>query len=158
MGASSNRHGLASGESRDPIGFAVAGLQKLAQNDIIDRLGLRKQTEQLVFTATRNGFKTATAASRGFGKVSRKSAPGTRPAAAGRSGLFDLTPTEDEQMLVDVVTDYATEVLRPAASAANETCVAPPEVLAASLEIGLPILGVPESLGGISEELSLIHI
>ncbi|UUZ59173.1 acyl-CoA dehydrogenase family protein [Nocardioides sp. B-3] len=154
MGASGNRHGLASGESRDAIGYAIAGLHKLAQNDIIDRLGLRKQTEQLVFTATRNGFKTATAASRQFGKVSRKSGPGTRPAAAGRSGLFDLTPTEDEQMLVDVVTDYATEVLRPAASDANETCVAPAEVLAASPEIGLPILGVPEALGGISEERS----
>lgn len=153
-GASGNRHGLASGESRDPIGLAVAGLNKLAQSDFIDRVGLRRQTEQLVFTATRNGFRTVTAASRQFGKVSRKSGPGTRPAAAGRSGLFDLTPTEDEQMLVDVVTDYATEVLRPAASAANETCVAPAEVLAAGLEIGLPILGVPESLGGISEERS----
>lgn len=153
-GASGNRHGLASGESRDPIGLAVAGLNKLAQSDFIDRVGLRRQTEQLVFTATRNGFRTVTAASRQFGKVSRKSGPGTRPAAAGRSGLFDLTPTEDEQMLVDVVTDYATEVLRPAASAANETCVAPAEVLAAGLEIGLPILGVPEALGGISEERS----
>ena len=153
-GASSNRHGLASDESRDPIGFAVAGLNRLAQSDLIDRVGLRRQTERLVFNATRNGFRTVTAASRRFGKVSRRSGPGTRPAAAGRSGVFDLTPTEDEQMLVDVVSDYATEVLRPAASAANETCVAPPEVLAASLEIGLPILGVPESLGGISEERS----
>ncbi|EON24066.1 MULTISPECIES: acyl-CoA dehydrogenase family protein [Nocardioides] len=153
-GASSSRHGLASGESRDAIGYAIAGLQKLAQNELIDRLGLRKQTEQLVFTATRNGFKTATVAGRQFGKVQRKSGPGKRPATANRSGLFDLTPTEDEQMLVDVVTDYATEVLRPAAAEANETCVAPAEVLAASLEIGLPILGVPEELGGITEERS----
>ena len=48
-------------------------------------------------------------------------------------------------MLVDVVTEYASEVLRPAASEANEACVAPPEdLLKAGLEIGLPILGVPE--------------
>ena len=34
-GASSSRDGLASGESRDPIGFAVAGLNRLAQSDFI---------------------------------------------------------------------------------------------------------------------------
>ena len=57
-------------------------------------------------------------------------------------------------MLVDVVTEFAEEVVRPAAAEANETCAAPQELLEASLEIGLPILGVPESLGGISEERS----
>ena len=76
------------------------------------------------------------------------------PAAAARAGVFDLTPTEDEQMLVDVVTEFAAEVVRPAAAEADETCAAPEELLAASLEIGLPILGVPEALGGISEERS----
>jgi alkylation response protein AidB-like acyl-CoA dehydrogenase len=57
-------------------------------------------------------------------------------------------------MLVDVVTEYADEVLRPAATEADEACEAPEAVLKASLEIGLPILGVPEALGGISEERS----
>ena len=76
------------------------------------------------------------------------------PCRRRTSGVFDLTPTEDEQMLVDVVTEYADEVLRPAAAEANETCEAPDAVLKAGLEIGLPILGVPEALGGISEERS----
>ena len=57
-------------------------------------------------------------------------------------------------MLVDVVTEFAAEVVRPAAAEANEACAAPEDLLKASLEIGLPILGVPEALGGISEERS----
>ena len=57
-------------------------------------------------------------------------------------------------MLVDVVTEFATEVVRPAAAEADEACAAPEELLEASLEIGLPILGLPESLGGVSEERS----
>ena len=57
-------------------------------------------------------------------------------------------------MLVDVVTDFADEVVRPAASEADDACAAPEAVLKATLEIGLPVLGVPESLGGISEERS----
>ena len=35
------RHGLSSQESRDPIGFAVAALNRVAQSDLIDRIGLR---------------------------------------------------------------------------------------------------------------------
>jgi alkylation response protein AidB-like acyl-CoA dehydrogenase len=53
-----------------------------------------------------------------------------------------------------VVGELATEVVRPAAAAADEACAAPAEVLAAGQEIGLPILGIPEALGGISEERS----
>jgi alkylation response protein AidB-like acyl-CoA dehydrogenase len=148
------KHGLTSRESRDPIGYAVAALSRLAQSDVLDRVGLRKQTEQVVFTTTRSGFRTITAASRTFAKAGRKGAPGVRPGAAPRSGVFDLTPTEDEQMLVDVVTELATEVLRPAAADADEACAAPAEVLKAGVEVGLPILGVPEALGGISDERS----
>ena len=147
------RHGLASAEQRDPIGYAVAALNKLAQSDLLDRVGLRKQAEQVVFTTTREGFRTVTAASRTFAKASGKG-PGTRAPAAKRTGVFDLTPTEDEQMLVDAVTEYAEEVVRPAAAEADEACSTPDTVLKAGLELGLPILGVPETLGGISEERS----
>jgi alkylation response protein AidB-like acyl-CoA dehydrogenase len=148
------RHGLSSKESRDPIGYAVAALNRVAQSDLIDRIGLRRQTEQAVFTVTRNGFRTMTTANRAFARAGSKGKPGVRVPAAASRGVFDLTPTEDEQMLVDVVGEFATEVVRPAAADANETCEAPEALLKASLEIGLPILGVPESLGGISEERS----
>jgi alkylation response protein AidB-like acyl-CoA dehydrogenase len=148
------RFGLASTESRDPIGMAVAALNRVAQSDLIDRIGLRKQTEQAVFTVTRSGFKTITAASRTFARTGRRGKAGVRAKATEPRGVFDLTPTEDEQMLVDVVTELATEVVRPAAAAADEQCAAPADVVDAGREIGLPILGVPESLGGISEERS----
>jgi alkylation response protein AidB-like acyl-CoA dehydrogenase len=148
------KHGLSSKESRDPIGYAVAALSRLAQSDVLDRVGLRKQAEQTVFTVTRSGFRTMTTASRQFARAGKRGKPGTRPADAPRSGVFDLTPSEDEQMLVDVVTELADEVLRPAAAEADEACAAPEAVLKAGLEIGLPILGIPEALGGISEERS----
>ncbi len=148
------RHGVASSETRDPIGYLVAGLSRLAQTDLLDRLGLRKQAEQAVFTVTRGGFGTVTKANRTFKRSGSRSKAGVRPPAAKPSNQFDLTPTEDEHMLVDVVTEFATELVRPAAAAADEKCVAPQELLDAGLEIGLPILGLPESLGGVSEERS----
>ena len=43
-------------------------------------------------------------------------------------------------------------MVRPAAADADAACATPEDVLKAGNEIGLPILGVPESLGGLSEE------
>lgn len=148
------KHGVPSSESRDPIGYLVAGLNRLAQTDLLDKVKLRKPAEQAVFSVTRTGFKTMTQASRTFAKAGTKGQPGARPTSAAASGVFDLTPGDDEQMLVEVVTDFADEVVRPAAAEADHACAAPDELLKASLEIGLPILGIPESLGGVSEERS----
>jgi alkylation response protein AidB-like acyl-CoA dehydrogenase len=148
------RHGVTSAESRDPIGFAVAMLNKLAQAEALDRFGLRKPTQRVVFEATRTGFRTAGNLNRAFACRGKQDGTPARVPSAASKGLFDLTPTEDEQMLVDVVTDFATEVVRPAAAEANEACRAPDELLKSSLEIGLPILGVPEELEGISTERS----
>ncbi|WP_114423212.1 acyl-CoA dehydrogenase family protein [Nocardioides houyundeii] len=152
---SRGKHGLASWETRAPIGYAVAALNRLAQSDLLDRVGLRRTTEQAVYTATRSGFQVAAAAGRTFARRGKKQ-DGVRVATARPGEVFDLTPTEDEQMLVDVVRELAAEVLRPAAGESNETCAAPEEVLRSSLEIGLPTLGVPEALGGIFEERSAV--
>ncbi len=149
------KHGVPSTESRDPIGYLVAGLTRLAQTDLLDKVRLRKPAEQAVFSVTRTGFKTMTNASRTFAKAGKKGQSGARPAAASvPRGVFDLTPSEDEQMLVDVVTEFADEVVRPAAFEADKACAAPDDLLKSSLEIGLPILGLPEELGGVSEERS----
>lgn len=147
------RHGLSSRESRDAIGLAVAAVNRLAQSELLDRVGLRKQAEQAVYTTTRSGFRVATAAGRTFARAGRRTA-GTRPASAESRGVFDLTPTEDEEMLLEVVRELAEEVLRPAASAADAACAPPTEVVTAAEEVGLPVLGVPEQLGGIMEERS----
>jgi alkylation response protein AidB-like acyl-CoA dehydrogenase len=147
------RHGLSDNEKRDPIGLAVAALNKLASSDLIDRLGMRKASEQTVYRVTSAGFRTAGNVGRTFARAGRAT-QGNRVPSAKNTGLFDLTPGEDEQMLADVVAEFAQEVVRPAASEANEECAAPDALLKASLEIGLPILGVPEELGGIATERS----
>lgn len=149
------RHGLSSRETRAPLGYAMAALNRIAQSDLVDRLGVRKQTEQAVFSVTRSGFKVAVGAGRRFAR-SGSSAPGQRASAATGSGTFDLTPTEDQQMLVDVCTELAEEILRPAAAQADQDAAAPAEVLAAASEVGLSLLGVPEALGGIAEERSAV--
>jgi alkylation response protein AidB-like acyl-CoA dehydrogenase len=150
------RHGIARGETRDPIGYAVAALSRLARSDLLDRVGMRKQAEQAVFTITRGGFRTATTAGRAFARAGDRRKPGARATPTQARGVFDLTPTDDERTLVDVVAELATEVLRPAAAQADAACAAPTEVLDAARELGLPLLGVPEPLGGVFEERAVM--
>ncbi len=149
-----SRHGVTSTDTRDPIGVAVAFLNRLASTGALDRFGLRKPAERVVFEATRSGFRTAGNLNRAFARAGGKGGTPARVPTAAGTGTFDLTPTDDEQMLVDVVTELATEMVRPAAAEANEACRAPDDLLKAGLEIGLPLLAVPEDLGGISTERS----
>jgi alkylation response protein AidB-like acyl-CoA dehydrogenase len=139
---------------RDPLGMGVAAINKLAGARALDRFGLRKQTERVVFEATKTGFRTLGAISRGFpvGPAARKK-PARLPAAHS-TGRFDLTPTEDQQMMVGVVSEFAGEVLRPAAAEANEACATPGNILSQSNELGLTLIEVPEDLGGIVSERS----
>ena len=147
------RFGLSDDETRDPIGLAVLALNKIASSDLLDSLGLRKASESAVYRVTGAGFRTAGTVGRTFARAGKR-AQGNRVPSAKNTGLFDLEPGEDEQMLADVVGEFAEEVVRPAASSANEECAAPEDLLKATLEIGLPILGVPEELGGIATERS----
>jgi len=153
------RHGLTAGERTDPIGYAVAFLNRLARTSALDSFGpfgwdLRKPTERVVFEATRTGFRTLGAVNRRFARRRGSTGAPARVPSAASADTFDLTPTEDEQMLVDVVREYAAEVVRPAAADSDAAAQAPDAVLSSSLEIGLPILGVPEELGGVSAERS----
>ena len=138
---------------RDAIGIGVAWLNRLAKSRAIDRFGLRKQTERVVFEATKTGFRTAGALTRRFAAASKLAAPSRLPAARG-TGKFDLTPTEDQQMVVEVVREFAAEVLRPAAATADTACVTDDSVLSSSADLGLSLIEVPEELGGIVTERS----
>ena len=133
--------------------MGVAMLNRLAKSKTLDRFGLRKQTERVVFEATKSGFRTAGAISRNFAAVSKRAKPARLPAAKG-SGRFDLTPTEDQRMVTEVVSEFGAEVLRPAAAEADTACVTDPKVLAQSAELGLSLIEVPEELGGIVTERS----
>ena len=138
---------------KDPMGIGLAVLNRIASSPTIDRLGLRKQSEKAVYHGTRAGFQAAGAAARTFKKVKGSGKP-ARLSSTGDSGVFDLTPTEDQQMIVGVVSEFADEVLRPGAEAAEKTDDTPKEVLAQTTEFGLSLLNVPEALGGLSEERS----
>jgi alkylation response protein AidB-like acyl-CoA dehydrogenase len=138
---------------RDVLSTAIALLNQLAGARILDRLGLRKQVQGAVFEATRTGFRAAAGASRTFQAARQLGKPARLPSGDER-GLLDLTPTDDQRMITEAVGEFATEQLRPRAAEADDACTAPAEVFERAAELGIPLLGVPESLGGVATERS----
>lgn len=151
---------MAARRERDPMSVGLALLNQLAGNRLLDRLGLRAPVQKAVYKATRTGFRTAAAANRTFAAANRTvqaGGQGGQPArlpAGGERTLFDLTPTDDQRMITEAVTEFAAEQLRPSAAAADAACAAPDEVFGRAAELGIPLLGVPESLGGVGTERS----
>lgn len=116
---------------------------------------VRGRVEKLLTRGAHSGFKAQAAVGRAF-KQAKGSGSATRPGPARRRGLFDLTPTEDQQMLQQAARDLADEVIRPAGSRADAERAVPAEVREAMQEMGLGLVGVPEPLGGIAEERSAV--
>src|SRR5205823_2030799 len=130
-------------------------LSWLASSELIDRLGLREPTERFLHGASKTTMRTATRAGRTFAAAQKLSKPARQPRAK-RSTLFDLEPTDEQQMLRESVRDFALERLRKAAESADAESAAPAELLEQANELGLTMVGVPEELGGALEERSAV--
>lgn len=137
------------------MGIGLAVLNRIASSPTIDKLKLRKTTEKAVYQGAKSGFRVAGATGRTFKRVKSTGKP-KRLARTSDSGVFDLEPTEDQQMIVGVIKEFAAEVLRPGAEAAESANDTPKEVLAQTSEFGLTLLNIPESLGGLSEDRSAV--
>lgn len=141
--------------TRDAMGLGLAVLRRLSASTALERTGLRTPVQNMVSAATRRGFRAAGTAQRTFQAATRRGKP-ARLAPASDSGMFDLTPTDEQQMIVDAVTEFATEQLRPAAAEADTALTPPDGVLARATELGVSAVGIPEELGGVGTERSVV--
>jgi alkylation response protein AidB-like acyl-CoA dehydrogenase len=138
-------------------GMAVGlrALNRFAGSPVVDRLGLREPAERLVHGASKTTMRTAASAGRTFA-AAQKLTHASRQPRAKEHDLFDITPTDEQQMLQESVRDFSLQKLRPAAQRADADCAAPPELLSQSNELGLTMVGVPEALGGAVDERSAV--
>ncbi|WP_089302602.1 acyl-CoA dehydrogenase family protein [Haloechinothrix alba] len=137
------------------MGAGLAALNKVASSRVIDRVGLRKPLEDLVHGSTKYGFRAVGAANRTF-QATRKLDKPARLGPASERGLFDLNPTDEQQMIVDTVRDFAAEQLRPAAPDADAKCQTPDGLLTRAAELGIGMMGIPEDVGGFGTERDVV--
>ncbi len=138
------------------VALGLQAVNTLASSELLDRLGIRETAEKILFTGSRQSVRAAGAAGRAFKASAQLTGPQRQPRASQPKVLFDLTPTEEQQMLTESVRDFALERVRPIARQADHDLAAPAELLDQANELGLAIVGVPESLGGVLEERSAV--
>lgn len=138
---------------QDVMGLGLRALNRFAGSPLVDRLGLRKTSEKLLYSASKNAFRSAGAVGRSFAAVQKLVKPARLP-KSGSTDLFDITPSDEQQMLRDSVQGFAMEQLRTSATAADTACAAPAELLKQSADLGITLMSVPEELGGAGTERS----
>lgn len=135
-------------------GMGLGVLSRFAQSDWPDRFGVRKPVERLLYSGSKTGFKLMSVAARKFSKGPSLDKAQRLPAAS--KGLFDLSMTEEQQMMRETLQRFARDVLRPAAHAADHEVILPEDIRRQSLELGLNFYAVPEALGGMAAEQSVV--
>jgi alkylation response protein AidB-like acyl-CoA dehydrogenase len=143
------------GVAERSMGFGLRALNRLASSDLLDRIRVRKQVERALFTTTKTGFRSASAAGRTFKAAQRLGKPARQRASQPRT-LFDVTPDDEQRMFQEAVREFAAERVRPAAQAADTDASTPEELLAQANELGINMLGVPEELGGVMHEQAAV--
>lgn len=140
---------------QDPMTWPMRAMNWMAQSQALDKLGARKTVERLLYRSTRTGFKTIAAGRKGFAPVLKLAKPARlkrqRPAE-----LFDLTLTDEQEMLRDSVRRLVDEVIAPVAESADAACCASAEVLQQIHELGLNYIAAPEELGGAAESRPIV--
>ena len=137
-------------------GFGLALLTKMASSDLLDQFKLRKWVEQSLYHSAKAGFKTLETTQKSF--KSTQKLPQQRLTHQSKD-LFDLSLNEEQQMLVDAMQQFATEVIYPLAHQADHEAKFPHVLWQYSTDLGLNTYALPEALGGVATEQNIVsHI
>src|SRR6478609_1139193 len=118
--------------SATDIGLAL--ITPIVGQEFLDRYNLRNPLNRGLKYGVKQVFSAAGAAGRQFKRVS--GAPGG-PTRLKKSGAdyFDLTPDDEQQMIVATVSEFAEEVMRPAAHDADQAATYPHDLVTRATEL-----------------------
>lgn len=149
---------------RDAIGTVMGVLTKFTGSDLAEKYGLSKKVDRVAYQSTKTGMRTLGAVNRQFKKIKGSGKPvrlanqttdennqpiPTETPAPGKAP-FDLTPTEDQEMIVAAVREFAEERLRPTGHDQNEASEPAEGLLEAAAELGVALINLPEEYEGIA--------
>lgn len=134
---------------RSATDLGLALVTPLVGQEFLDRYNLRDPLNRGLKYGVKQVFSAAGAANRQFKRISGNQSGPTRLKRSG-SDYFDLTPDDEQQMIVETVGEFAEEVIRPAAREADEAADYPADLVAKASELGITAINVPEDFEGIA--------
>ncbi|RAV31827.1 acyl-CoA dehydrogenase family protein [Corynebacterium heidelbergense] len=149
---------------RDAVGKFMRVLTQITGSEFAQKNDLAKKVDRAAYQTTKTGVRTFGAASRQFAKIkgsgkpvrlpkqtvdeSNEPVPSETPAPG--KAPFDLNPTEDQEMIVAAVREFAEERLRPVASECNEASKPAEGLLDTAAQLGVALVNLPEEYEGIA--------
>ena len=140
---------------RTAIDMAIAVLTPIVGQEFLDKYHLRDPLNRGLRYGTKTIFATTTATSRQFKRVQNLRGGPTRLKSSGKD-YFDLTPDDEQRMIVETLDEFAEEVLRPAAHDADEAASYPPDLITKAAELGITAINIPEDFEGIAAHRSSV--
>ena len=140
---------------RSVLDVGMGLLTPLLGREFLDRHHLRGPLNRALKFGVKHGFSAAGASKRQFNAIQGLSKPPTR-LAPSTADYFDLTPDDDQKLIVETVAQFAEEILRPAARPADDAAAYPPGLFAKAAELGVTAMNVPEDFDGIAEQRTAV--
>ncbi len=147
---------------RTALDVGMALLTPIMGQEFLDKYNLRGPLNRSLKYGVKHGFSAAGASTRqfkriqGIGKPATRLKPGGSTAGSKGAGYFDLTPDDDQKMIVETVNEFAEEILRPAAHDADAAAAYPPGLIDKAAELGITAISIPEDFEGIAEQRSTV--
>ncbi len=144
---------------RTAVDIGIALLTPLVGQEFLDKYNLRDPFNRGLKYGVQHAFSAAGASTRQFKRIQALGKTPTRLTADGSqkgSDYFDLTPDDDQKMIVETVDEFAREILRPAAHDADDAASYPPDLIARAAELGITAINIPEDFDGIAEHRSTV--
>ena len=135
------------------IGLAL--ITPIVGQEFLDRYNLRDPLNRSLKYGVKQVFSAAGASTRQFKRIQGIGTAPTRLKASG-ADYFDLTPDDDQKMIVETVNEFAEEILRPAARDADDAATYPPDLIAKAAELGITAINIPEDFDGIAAHRSTV--
>ncbi|MGE2691419.1 acyl-CoA dehydrogenase family protein [Mycolicibacterium pulveris] len=134
---------------RTATDLGLALVTPLVGQEFLDRYKLRDPFNRGLKYGVKQAFSAAGAATRQFKRVKGATGGPTRLKTSG-SDYFDLTPDDEQKMIVETVNEFAAEVMRPAAREADDSASYPDDLVGKAAELGITAINVPENFDGIA--------
>jgi alkylation response protein AidB-like acyl-CoA dehydrogenase len=140
---------------RTAIDIAIAVITPIVGQEFLDKYHLREPLNRGLRYGTKTIFSTAAATTRQFKRVQNLRGGPTRLKSSGKD-YFDLTPDDEQKMIVETLDEFAQEVLRPAAHDADEAATYPADLISKAAELGITAINIPEDFEGIATHRSSV--
>ena len=140
---------------RSAIDIGLALITPIVGQEFLDKYNLRDPLNRTLKYGVKQVFSAAGASTRQFKRIQGLGKAPTRLKASG-ADYFDLTPDDDQKMILETAEEFAEEILRPAARDADAAASYPQDLIAKAAELGITAINIPEDFDGIAAHRSTV--